>query len=122
MVFYFLQPLDFEKQAQQSITVSVENEEPLYSCEVKERSTNGLWTIISHSAKKSTQSVNITVEDVNEPPYFSEPVRKIVIEENGAVGAFVDKVTAFDPDTHRPNKLEYVFHFFTCSCYSVVHL
>ncbi|KAA0707918.1 Cadherin-4 Retinal cadherin [Triplophysa tibetana] len=102
-----VKPLDFEKQAQQSITISVENEEPLYSCEVKERSTSGLWTIISHSAKKSTQSINITVEDVNEPPYFSEPVRKIVIEENGAVGAFVDKVTALDPDTHRLNKLEY---------------
>ncbi|XP_056591497.1 cadherin-like protein 26 [Triplophysa dalaica] len=102
-----VKPLDFEKQAQQSITVSVENEEPLYSCEVKEMSTSGLWTIISHSSKKSTQSINITVEDVNEPPYFSEPVRKLVIEENGAVGAFVDKVTAFDPDTHRLNKLEY---------------
>lgn len=106
----FLQPLDYEKQALQSISISVDNDEPYYSCEVKDRPANGLWTITSYPAKKSIRGFNITVEDVNEPPYFPKPVRKVVLEENGAVGVFVDKVVAVDPDTQRKTTLQYVFN------------
>lgn len=104
------QPLDYEENAEQKLTIFVENEEPYFSCEIKERSADGLWTIIRNPPKPSSRNITITVEDANDPPFFPDPVRKVILEENGAVGAFVDKVTAVDPDTGRPHKLEYVFN------------
>lgn len=102
------QPLDYEENTEQKLTIIVENEEPYFSCEVKERSADGLWTIITNPAKPSSRDITITVEDANDPPFFLDPVRKVILEENGVVGAFVDKVTAVDPDTGRRHKLEYV--------------
>ncbi|KTF78513.1 hypothetical protein cypCar_00042941 [Cyprinus carpio] len=101
------EPLDFEEKAEQKLTIFVENEESYFSCEVKERSADGLWTIITNPAKPSSRDITITVEDANDPPFFLDPVRKVILEENGVVGAFVDKVTAVDPDTGRRHKLEY---------------
>ncbi|RXN35389.1 cadherin 26 [Labeo rohita] len=101
------EPLDFEQKAEQKLTIFVENEEPYFSCEVKERPAAGLWTIITNPPKPSSRNITITVEDANDPPFFPDPVRKVIVEENGAVGAYVDKVTAVDPDTGRPHKLEY---------------
>ncbi|KAI2659281.1 Cadherin-like protein 26 [Labeo rohita] len=102
-----IKPLDFEQKAEQKLTIFVENEEPYFSCEVKERPAAGLWTIITNPPKPSSRNITITVEDANDPPFFPDPVRKVIVEENGAVGAYVDKVTAVDPDTGRPHKLEY---------------
>ncbi|XP_042589558.1 cadherin-like protein 26 isoform X2 [Cyprinus carpio] len=102
-----VKPLDYEENTEQKLTIIVENEEPYFSCEVKERSPDGLWTINTNPPKQSSRNITITVEDTNDPPFFPDPVRKVILEENGAVGAFVDKVTAVDPDTGRPHKLEY---------------
>ncbi|XP_051967269.1 cadherin-like protein 26 [Xyrauchen texanus] len=99
--------LDYEQQAQQKITIFVENEEPYFSCEVKERSASGLWTVITNPSTPSSRNITIAVEDVNEPPYFPEPGRKIIMEENGVTGIFVDRVKAIDPDTLHPHKLQY---------------
>nr|XP_055039585.1 cadherin-like protein 26 isoform X1 [Misgurnus anguillicaudatus] len=106
-VLTVVKPLDYEKQALQSISITVDNDEPFYSCEVKDRPASGLWIITSHQATKSTRGFNITVEDVNEPPYFPQRVRRVVLEENGAVGVFVDKVVAVDPDTQQKPVLQY---------------
>ncbi|XP_077058874.1 cadherin-like protein 26 [Siphateles boraxobius] len=102
-----IKPLDFEKQTEHKLTISVENEEPYFSCEVKAKPVDGIWTVITNPSKPSSINVTITVEDANDPPYFADPKRKIVMEENGVIGAFVDRVTAIDPDTGRPHKLEY---------------
>ncbi|XP_048029634.1 cadherin-like protein 26 isoform X1 [Megalobrama amblycephala] len=102
-----IKPLDFEEQAEQKFTIFVENEESYFSCEVKARPADGLWTVITNPSKPSSINITITVEDENDPPYFPDPKRKVIIEENGVIGAFVDRVTAVDPDTGRPHKLEY---------------
>ncbi|XP_067287860.1 cadherin-like protein 26 [Pseudorasbora parva] len=102
-----IKPLDFEKQAEHKLTISVENEEPYFSCEVKDKPAEGLWTVITNPSQPSSININITVEDANDPPYFLHPKKKVIMEENGVIGAFVDKVTAVDPDTGRPHKLEY---------------
>ncbi|XP_059393914.1 cadherin-like protein 26 isoform X2 [Carassius carassius] len=102
-----VKPLDYEENTEHKLTIFVENEEPYFSCEVKERSADGLWTIITNPPNQSSRNITITVEDTNDPPFFLDPVRKVILEENGAVGVFVDKVTAVDPDTGRPHKLEY---------------
>ncbi|XP_056324351.1 cadherin-like protein 26 [Danio aesculapii] len=102
-----VKPLDFEEQTEHKLSISVENEVPYFSCVVKERSPSGLWTVISNPSKPSSKNITITVEDANDPPYFTDPVRKVILEENGAIGAFVDQVKAVDPDTGRPHKLEY---------------
>ncbi|KAF4107092.1 cadherin-like protein 26 [Onychostoma macrolepis] len=102
-----VKPLDYEENTEQKLTIFVENEEPYFSCEIKEKPADGLWTIIRNPPKPSSRNITITVEDTNDPPFFPDPVRKVILEENGAVGAFVDKVTAVDPDKGRPHKLEY---------------
>ncbi|XP_052424942.1 cadherin-like protein 26 isoform X2 [Carassius gibelio] len=102
-----VKPLDYEESTEQKLTIFVENEEPYFSCEVKERYTIGLWTVVTNPPNQSSMNITITVEDTNDPPFFPDPVRKVILEENGAVGVFVDKVTAVDPDTGRPHKLEY---------------
>ncbi|ROL47281.1 Cadherin-like protein 26, partial [Anabarilius grahami] len=102
-----IKPLDFEEQAEQKLTIFVENEESYFSCEVTATPADGLWTVITNPSKPSSINIIITVEDANDPPYFPDPKRKVVVEENGVIGAFVDRVTAVDPDTGRPHKLEY---------------
>uniref|UniRef100_A0A3Q4I4G8 Cadherin 27 n=1 Tax=Neolamprologus brichardi TaxID=32507 RepID=A0A3Q4I4G8_NEOBR len=100
------QPLDFENGAQRELLISVENEAPYYSCEVKERTPSGLWkvdTIKGHdpSGAAEPQSVKVTidVEDTNDPPKFSMTVKEVVMMENVHAGTWVDKVTAVDPDS-----------------------
>ncbi|RXN09259.1 cadherin 26 isoform X2 [Labeo rohita] len=67
------EPLDFEQKAEQKLTIFVENEEPYFSCEVKERPAAGLWTIITNPPKPSSRNITITVEDANAPPFFPDP-------------------------------------------------
>uniref|UniRef100_A0A3Q1D214 Cadherin domain-containing protein n=1 Tax=Amphiprion ocellaris TaxID=80972 RepID=A0A3Q1D214_AMPOC len=81
-----VKPLDFEAGAQRQLSISVENEAPYFSC------YNG--AIQPHSVK-----VIIKVEDANDPPVFSVTVKEAMLEENTAVGTWVEKVTAVDPDT-----------------------
>uniref|UniRef100_A0A3Q1FVE7 Cadherin 27 n=1 Tax=Acanthochromis polyacanthus TaxID=80966 RepID=A0A3Q1FVE7_9TELE len=81
-----VKPLDFEAGAQRQLSISVENEAPYFSC------YNG--AIQPHSVK-----VIIEVEDANDPPVFSVTVKEAMLEENAAVGTWVEKMTAVDPDT-----------------------
>lgn len=53
IIYFFIlilcmQPLDFEEQTEHKLTISVENEEPYFSCEVKAITTDGLWTVITN--------------------------------------------------------------------------
>lgn len=109
-----VKPLDFENGAQRELLISVENEAPYYSCEVKERTSSGLWkvdTIKGHdpSGAAEPQSVKVTidVEDANDPPKFSMTVKEVAVMENVPAGTWVDKVTAVDPDSSYSKEFVY---------------
>lgn len=90
---------------QRKLSISVENEAPYITCEVKERTSSGLWTVETRSggqlgaAEAQTVQVIIEVEDVNDPPVFSVTVTDVTLDENAAIGTWVEKVTAVDPDS-----------------------
>uniref|UniRef100_A0A3B1IF99 Cadherin 7 n=1 Tax=Astyanax mexicanus TaxID=7994 RepID=A0A3B1IF99_ASTMX len=44
-------------------------------------------------------AIKVIVEDVNEPPVFSNPVYKMTVSEAAKVGDIIGTVTAHDPDT-----------------------
>ena len=100
-----MQPLDFEDGAERTISVSVENEETFFSCEVTKKTASGLWTVVTSRDTETMrntihhQQFNITVEDTNDPPMFIIPVKDAVIVENEEIGRLVEQFTAVDPDT-----------------------
>ncbi|XP_019214209.1 cadherin-like protein 26 [Oreochromis niloticus] len=109
-----VEPLDFENGAQRKLLISVENEAPYYSCDVKERTPSGLWkvdTIKGHdpSGAAEPQSVKVTVdvEDANDPPEFNVTLNEVAVMENVPAGTWVDKVTAVDPDSSHAKDFLY---------------
>lgn len=91
--------------AQLQLSISVENEVPYFSCKVLEKTSQGLWKIASgrSSAEGSLSSVQVVVavEDVNDPPEFSWAVKDMALEENSAIGTWVERVTAVDHDSNH---------------------
>lgn len=105
----WLQPLDFEDGAERAISLSVENEEGYFSCEVKEKTKVGLWKVVNQDIVNITpQQFTITVEDTNDPPVFLIPVKDAVVLENEDIGQLVAQFTAVDPDTTFTNDFVYV--------------
>ncbi|XP_019214208.1 cadherin-like protein 26 isoform X6 [Oreochromis niloticus] len=109
-----VKPLDFENGAQRELLISVENEAPYYSCEVKERTPSGLWkvdTIKGHdpsgAAEPQSVKVTINVEDTNDPPEFNVTLKEVMVMENVPAGTWVDKVTAVDPDSSYSKEFVY---------------
>lgn len=102
------QPLDFEDTPQLQLSISVENEVPYFSCKVLEKTSAGLWKTSSSGgggspAEGSLRSVqvDVSVEDVNDPPEFSHRVVEVALEENSPVGTRVERVTAVDQDSRH---------------------
>ncbi|XP_031421849.1 cadherin-like protein 26 isoform X2 [Clupea harengus] len=95
-------PLDYEKLSMKNLSVSVENEEPLFCCEVKVRSATQLWEVDREKcllvATPPQFAVTIEVENVNEPPIFKPAVKHVYKKESIAVGSYLEKLTAHDPD------------------------
>lgn len=96
-----MQPLDFEDGAERELSVSVENEEPFFSCEVKNRAVSGLWTVDTTAAlpQRSSERFIIHIEDANDPPIFTMPVKDTSMMENAEVGSPVEAMTAVDLDS-----------------------
>lgn len=95
--------MDYEKQTSRNVSVSVENEEDYFSCKMKPRTSQGLWnveTLPGGSGIRTSKlyTVTITVEDVDEPPEFVPPVKKIIITENTEIETLLVNLTAIDPD------------------------
>lgn len=107
-----MQPLDFEDGAERTISVSVENEERYFYCEVKEKTKAGLWKVVTNQDIVSNiiphQQFTITVEDTNDPPMFFPPVKDAVVLENEGIGQLVEQFTAVDPDTTFTSDFVYV--------------
>lgn len=97
--------MDFEEGAQRELSISVDNEMPYFLCEVKERTSSGLWIVDTSTGngpgagQPHTVKVIISVEDTNDPPVFSEAVKEPTLLENAPIGTWVEKVTAVDPDS-----------------------
>lgn len=49
----------------------------------------------------ATATVVVSVEDVNEAPVFSPPIKVVTTKEDLPVGGIVVQYTATDPDTAR---------------------
>ncbi|MEQ2235228.1 hypothetical protein ILYODFUR_000259 [Ilyodon furcidens] len=98
--------LDFEEEATKELKISVKNEAPYFSCEVKSRPTMGLWNVDVTKKQSSGGNIHynattviIEVVDVNEPPEFTVTVKEASLPENTQIGTWVEKVTAVDQDT-----------------------
>ncbi|KAL7859579.1 hypothetical protein SRHO_G00147260 [Serrasalmus rhombeus] len=99
-------PLDFEESPELTLSVSVENEEPLFSCKVKQRQSGSLWDVdyfrdVSSSALLSFP-ITITVEDTNDPPELTHAVEHVTIMENTTAGQILWTFTAMDQDSSSP--------------------
>ncbi|XP_071401045.1 cadherin-2-like isoform X2 [Centroberyx affinis] len=113
-LLYVDKHLDYETDSLKNLTVRVENEGPYYSCKVLGRPTTGLWNVETISSKSGlvpplpTRHVTVSVEDVNEPPIFTNAVRDVTVEENTAVGHYLETFTAIDLDGTYANEFVYM--------------
>lgn len=85
-----------------TVTVTVENDMPYFTCKVLTRNP-GLWKLITSSDSTealalSTYNLSVTVEDVNDPPLFDKPNQEVVLWENVPAGRYLQTFTATDPD------------------------
>lgn len=98
------QSLDYEEGSLRNLSISVENEIPYFTCKVKSRPAKGPWDVVMTGGKSGTEvevpirQVTVAVEDVNDPPVFTEAVKNVRVEENVAVGHYLEKFTAIDLD------------------------
>ncbi|XP_030623659.1 cadherin-like protein 26 [Chanos chanos] len=110
-VITVVKPLDFEEHAHRNLLVTVENEEAFFSCEVKGRPSKGLWDVVYSRTLNMTQHLgfplNITVEDVNDPPVFTEAVKHVTVFENVVPGKQLETFTAQDLDRRHSNTFEF---------------
>lgn len=94
------------------MNVTVENEEPYFTCKVRGRSPTGLWDVEWVGGDTGTPPpiiaypVNIAVEDVNDPPIFFPKVKNIRIMENSPVGTYLETFAAVDDDKIHANSFQ----------------
>ncbi|XP_067303574.1 cadherin-like protein 26 [Pseudorasbora parva] len=108
--------MDYEEQTYQNLTISVQNEIPYFSCQVKKQVQNDMWELkkIPQSAGMSvahlynTTSVTIFVEDAKDPPVFIPPVKDVTVMENIAKGTSLTTFTAEDMDGSHINTFKFV--------------
>eukprot|EP00079_Xenopus_tropicalis_P013734 XP_002942822.2 PREDICTED: cadherin-like protein 26 [Xenopus tropicalis] len=109
-----IKPLDYETSSQNNLSITVANQEPLFSCKVVERTPFGLWVVDAAKKIKAKtltpmKGVNVKVKDVNDPPQFvSEKVGYNVVEHSLKPGSPVGRIQAKDMDIISPNKIKYV--------------
>ncbi|KAL7864501.1 hypothetical protein AOLI_G00159210 [Acnodon oligacanthus] len=114
-VLTVLKAMDYEEQTSRNVSISVANEVPYFSCEITGRPAKRLWDVktLNEEPGKSISGfpklypVTIAVEDVNDPPEFVPPVRKVGIMENSKTGTYLCTLEAKDPDKAFASK----FHF-----------
>ncbi|XP_072269766.1 cadherin-like protein 26 [Pyxicephalus adspersus] len=108
-----VKPLDYEKTTQNILSISVANEEPFYSCKVKQKSSTGMWVIETEKvragmAASPATSITVDILDVNDAPIFKpETILVSLVEHSITPGTTLTKVQATDPDIVAPNKIKY---------------
>ncbi|XP_007909957.2 cadherin-like protein 26 [Callorhinchus milii] len=93
-----VKPYDFEAQTNSEINleISVENEEPLFTCSSK-----------PYSKKKNSITVLIKLIDANDPPEFQPPIVTMHLEEGLKSGHYLNTFTAIDVDKIYKNNIRY---------------
>ncbi|XP_076875039.1 cadherin-like protein 26 [Brachyhypopomus gauderio] len=108
-----IKKMDFERQTSRNLSVSVDNEVPYFSCEIKARTKQRLWDVktVKEGSGVSVPKlypITIGVVDVNDPPEFEPRVKEVMIMENLKSGTYLYTLQAIDPDKIFASK----FHFF----------
>lgn len=98
-ILSIIKPLDFEGTPTKTVTISVENEEPFFSCQNSKLRMDKTIT-------RSNITISITVQDENDAPVFSAPNKVIREKEGVKAGTVLATYNATDPDT-VPNKIRY---------------
>ncbi|XP_015220246.2 cadherin-like protein 26 isoform X2 [Lepisosteus oculatus] len=101
-----VKPLDFEKCNGRNLSVTVMNEEDYSSCTVKKQNPTGRWNVEMkhydaskrHLLVLMKQTVEVILEDVNDPPEFTPAIKNIYIAENTETGHELETMTAVDLD------------------------
>ncbi|XP_048874465.1 cadherin-like protein 26 isoform X2 [Brienomyrus brachyistius] len=82
---------------------------------VQKKTETGLWEVLTRSGEAGqdgvpaahTEAITVFVDDVNDPPVFTPPVKIIMVEENLEAGHMLATLTAIDPD--RTYNSEFVY-------------
>ncbi|KAL2103635.1 hypothetical protein ACEWY4_000503 [Coilia grayii] len=112
-VLTVVKPLNYEDSGKyKNLTVTVQNEEPYFTCKVKGRSPTGLWNVEwvggdGTAPSLISQPISITIEDVNDPPIFFPKVKDIRIMENSPAGTFLETFAAIDKDKTHANSFDF---------------
>ncbi|XP_076133441.1 cadherin-like protein 26 isoform X2 [Alosa pseudoharengus] len=112
-VLTVVKPLDYEDGQLRKLSVTVENEEPYFTCQVNGRPQQGLWDVAWVGGDSDnlppviSRPITITVEDTNDPPVFLPDVKYIRVMENSPVGTPLYKFTADDHDGVYASSFEY---------------
>ncbi|MBN3311374.1 CAD26 protein, partial [Atractosteus spatula] len=110
-----VKPLDFEKCNGRNLSVTVMNEEDYSSCTVKKQNPTRHWNVeMKHydASKRNLpvlmkQTVEVIVEDVNDPPEFTPSIKNTYIAENTETGHELEKMTAVDLDDKSAGEFVY---------------
>ncbi|KAM3922339.1 cadherin-like protein 26 [Leptodactylus fuscus] len=98
-ILSIIKPLDFERTVTKTLDISVENEEPFFSCQ-----SNKLR--MDRTVARSNVTVIISVIDSNDAPVFSPAIKTIREKEGLKPGTVLGTFNATDPDK-VPNKIRY---------------
>ncbi|KAF4077892.1 hypothetical protein AMELA_G00193230 [Ameiurus melas] len=106
-----VKPLDYEETQVLNLTVQVENEEPFFSCSVRKMYYDGQMCDVDYSrngSSSATLSFPIIVEDVNDPPEFTDTVKHVTVMENTPPGHSLWTFTVTDQDRNPRNKHKFI--------------
>lgn len=98
-ILSIIKPLDFEGTPTKTVVISVENEEPFFSCENGKARTDKKIT-------RNNVTLSISVLDENDAPVFSPAIKVIREKEGLKPGSVLATYNATDPD-NVPNKIRY---------------
>ncbi|XP_015220243.2 cadherin-like protein 26 isoform X1 [Lepisosteus oculatus] len=107
--------LDYESGNRRNLSITVRNEADYFSCIVKKRNPTTLWDVdVKHydSSKGQLpplikQTVDVIVEDVNDPPEFTTKIKDVYVVENTEIGHVLETFTAVDQDDSLSSEFVY---------------
>ncbi|KAM4030279.1 cadherin-like protein 26 isoform 2-T2 [Anomaloglossus baeobatrachus] len=107
-----IKPLDYEESTTSNLMISVENEEPIYTCKIVKKQTTGLWDVdagkIQPRLAKEKTSILVDVIDRNDAPIFKPQTILVTSEEHYIKpGTVLVTLEAKDPDIVAANKIKY---------------
>ncbi|XP_066529159.1 cadherin-2-like isoform X2 [Hoplias malabaricus] len=106
------EPLDFEEGSELTLWVSVENEDPFFSCVVKKQRDSLLWDVDYFRASPgfvvARYPLSVTVDNVNDPSLLTPVITHLSIMENTGTGYSLWTFTASDQDQNFPQNIRFI--------------